>query len=81
MKLTIHERFTLLELLPPENTFAGIKEIYKAKLHLNLTEDEEIEIIVHRSSTNQPCTLIPNSLWDIPELNMHDRMIHVYMFF
>ena len=52
MKLTIHERFTLLELLPPENTFAGIKEIYKAKLHLNLTEDEieELEIVYEAGS-------------------------------
>ena len=47
MKLTILERFTLIELLPLDNTFAGIKEIYKAKLHLNLTEDEieELEIV------------------------------------
>ena len=47
MKLTILERFTLIELMPPENTFAGIKEIYKTKLHLNLTEDEidELEIV------------------------------------
>jgi len=47
MILTIHERLTLLELLPTENTFAGIGEIYKAKLHLNLTteEMEELEVV------------------------------------
>ncbi len=47
MKLTIHERLTLLELLPTENTFAGIKEIHKAKLHLSLTDGEmkELEVV------------------------------------
>ncbi len=44
MILTIHERLTLVELLPPENTFAGIKEIYKARLHLSLTDEEMKEV-------------------------------------
>ena len=47
MILTVHERLTLLELLPTENTFAGIREIYRAKLHLSLTaeEMEELEVV------------------------------------
>ncbi len=47
MILTIHERLTLLELLPTENTFSGILEIHKAKLHLNLTSEEmeELEVV------------------------------------
>jgi hypothetical protein len=47
MILTIHERLTLLELMPDENTFAGIREIHRAKLHLSLTaeEMEELEVV------------------------------------
>lgn len=47
MILTVHERLTLLELLPMENTFAGIREIHKAKLHLSLTSEEmeDLEVV------------------------------------
>ena len=47
MILTVHERLALVELLPPENTFAGIKEISRARLHLSLTaeEMEELEVV------------------------------------
>ncbi len=47
MILTVHERLALLELLPAENTFAGIGEIHRAKLHLSLTEEEmeELEVV------------------------------------
>jgi len=47
MILTVHERLALLELLPTENTFAGITEIHRAKLHLSLTaeEMEELEVV------------------------------------
>ena len=47
MILTVHERLALLEMLPTENTFAGITYIYRSKLHLSLTteEMEELEVV------------------------------------
>ena len=47
MILTVHERLALLELLPAENTFAGIRDIHRAKLNLSLTDEEmeELEVV------------------------------------
>lgn len=44
MELTVPERMKLLELLPEKNTYAGITEIHRLKLLLQLTNDEILEI-------------------------------------
>ena len=44
MELTVPERMKLLELLPEKNTYAGITEIFRLKLLLQLTNDEIVEI-------------------------------------
>ena len=40
MKLTIAERFQLASLLPDKESFAGMTEISRLKIHLALTEEE-----------------------------------------
>ena len=44
MELTVPERMKLLEILPEKNTYAGIVEIHRLKLLLQLTNDEILEI-------------------------------------
>lgn len=44
MKLTVHERLTLLGLLPEESNYAGVREIYRLRQLLGLN-DEEAELI------------------------------------
>ncbi len=46
MKLTVGERLTLLGLLPDESNFAGVKEIFRMRSLLGLTDDEATEIDV-----------------------------------
>ena len=40
MKLTVHERLKLLELLPAKESYSGVKEIYRLSLQLNLNAEE-----------------------------------------
>ena len=40
MNLTVQERFLLGELLPKEESYAGMTEIYKLKIHLSISEEE-----------------------------------------
>jgi hypothetical protein len=44
MELTVPERMKLLELLPEKSTFAGINEIHRLRLLLQLNNDEIAEI-------------------------------------
>ena len=46
MILTVHERLKLLELLPPESNYPGMKEIVRGINLLSLTEDEGKELDV-----------------------------------
>jgi hypothetical protein len=46
MKLTVGERLTLLGLLPDESNFAGVKEIFRMRTLLGLTDEEASEIDV-----------------------------------
>ena len=46
MKLTVGERLTLLGLLPEESNFAGVKEIFRLRSLLGLTDKEAKEIEV-----------------------------------
>ena len=49
MKLNVLERLRLLEIMPEESTYSGIKDIYMTNLLLNLTGDEAEEIdAVHK---------------------------------
>ena len=47
MKLSVGERLTLLGLLPDESNYAGVKEIYRTRQLLSLTDAEakEIEVV------------------------------------
>jgi len=49
MKLGIHERFALLNLLPIEESYPGMRDVVEFKMLLNLTGDEEKEIELKRS--------------------------------
>ena len=40
MKLTVHERLTLLSLLPEESNYAGVREIYRLRQLLGLNDEE-----------------------------------------
>ena len=40
MKLTVHERLKLLELLPAKESYSGVKEIHRLSLLLNLNAEE-----------------------------------------
>ena len=46
MKLTVHERLKLLELLPEKASYSGIMEIHRTSMLLSLTgnEAEQIEV-------------------------------------
>ena len=44
MKLNVPERLKLLEIIPEESTYSGIKDIYMTNLLLNLTGDEAEQI-------------------------------------
>jgi hypothetical protein len=44
MKLSVPERLKLLELLPEESSYSGIKEVYRTTLLLGLTDEEAKEI-------------------------------------
>jgi hypothetical protein len=44
MKLSVPERLKLLELLPEEASYPGIKEIYRTTLLLGLTDEEAKEV-------------------------------------
>ena len=46
MKLTVGERLTLLGLLPDESNFAGVKEIFRMRSLLGLTDEESATIKV-----------------------------------
>ena len=46
MLLSVTERFVLAELLPPEENYAGMVEINKARANLALSGDEAIELEV-----------------------------------
>lgn len=46
MKLTVSERLTLLGLLPEESNYAGVREIFRLRTLLGLTDDESKEIEV-----------------------------------
>ncbi len=46
MKLTVGERLTLLGLLPDESNFAGVKEIFRLRTLLGLTDEESATIEV-----------------------------------
>lgn len=46
MKLSVSERLTLLGLLPDESNFAGVKEIYRLRQLLGLTDEEAKELEV-----------------------------------
>ena len=50
MKLTVGERLTLLGLLPDESNFAGVKEIFRMRSLLGLTDEEATEIAVEPTS-------------------------------
>ena len=50
MKLTVGERLTLLGLLPDESNFAGVKEIFRLRQLLGLTDEEATEIEVQPTS-------------------------------
>lgn len=45
MELNVHERMILIPLLPKEESFAGMGEIYRAKMILQLTEEEAQELL------------------------------------
>jgi len=44
MQLTVHERLKLMELLPMESTYAGVMEIRRASMLLQLTGEEAEQI-------------------------------------
>ena len=44
MKLNVPERLKLLEIMPEQSTYEGIKDIHMTNLLLNLTGDEATEI-------------------------------------
>ena len=46
MKLTVGERLTLIGLLPEESNFPGVKEIFRLRSSLGLTDEEAKEIEV-----------------------------------
>jgi len=46
MKLSVGERLTLLGLLPDESNYAGVREIYRTRSLLGLTDAEAKEIEV-----------------------------------
>ncbi|MHA2377006.1 MAG: hypothetical protein ACXAB9_12630 [Candidatus Thorarchaeota archaeon] len=46
MKLTVGERLTLLGILPEESNYAGVREIFRLRQLLGLTDDESKEIEV-----------------------------------
>ena len=50
MKLTVGERLTLLGLLPDESNFAGVKEIFRMRSLLGLTDEEAATIKVEPTS-------------------------------
>ena len=46
MQLSVHERLRLLEILPKTESYAGVKEVYRASMLLSLTEEEALELEV-----------------------------------
>jgi len=48
MKLTVHERLTLLQILPDQSSYAGIREITRLNMLLGLTDEEAKQIEVKR---------------------------------
>ena len=46
MKLMVNERLTLLGLLPDESNYAGVKEIFRLRQLLGLTDEESKELEV-----------------------------------
>ncbi len=46
MQLSVHERLRLLEILPKTESYAGVKEVYRASMLLSLTEEEGTELEV-----------------------------------
>lgn len=46
MRLSVQERFKLLELIPEKSTYAGVKEFIRANALLTLTEEEAEELDV-----------------------------------
>jgi len=58
MILTVAERLTLLGLLPNESNYPGVKEIFRLKQLLSLTDDESKEINVQQGE--MPGTI----MWD-----------------
>jgi hypothetical protein len=58
MKLTVGERLTLLGLLPDESNYPGVKEIFRLRQLLGLTDEESKEIGVREGE--MPGTI----MWD-----------------
>ena len=44
MLLTVTERFVLVEILPSEDTYAGMSEARKTRANLALTDEESVEL-------------------------------------
>lgn len=44
MLLTVTERFVLVELLPTEDSYAGMSEARKTRANLALTDEESVEL-------------------------------------
>ena len=59
MKLEVHERIALLQLLPAEGTYAGLKAIRRAKEMLSF-QQEEIEFQEISSGVGPDCNSFTN---------------------
>ena len=64
MKLTVHERFAILNMLPDEDKFAGMKAILKAKGVLNFSP-EDVALYKMKSDVNG------NWTWDLDLAQKH----------
>lgn len=53
MKLNVHERMILVPLLPEEESFAGMGEIVRLKLTLQLTGEEADELVIDKDGRQQ----------------------------
>jgi len=55
VKLNVHERMIIIPLLPEEESFAGIGEIYRLKQILQLTPEEAEEVtIIETNKDGEP---------------------------
>lgn len=68
MKLTVAERFILRELLPTEESYAGMTEIFKLKTHLALSgaELKKIELVQDEKGIRWNADKAQDVLKDIP---------------